>query len=330
MTNTSVDTKPKNAMIYKPYSKFVTFMKRLFKEKPMGVAGAIIVLIVLFVGIFADFLAPYELNDTNMKAVMKPPSAEYPLGTDNLGRDILSRIILGSRISIVVGLCGSALEVLIGVFIGIISGYFGGKVDLILQRFVDAIIIFPNLFFCLAVIAVIGPGLVQVILVLGFLGGVGSSRIIRSAVMQAKLNLYVDAAQAIGVPHSRILINHILPNVMAPIIIIFSVAMGAMIIGEASLSFLGFGVPPPAPSWGGMLSGSGRKYMISAPWMAIWPGLFLSIVVFGINMLGDGVRDLLDPRLRGGVGGLGEYGAKRAKTALEKKQKNFASKQGNN
>jgi len=319
MTNKSAGTAQKDSTTYKPYSKFVTFMKRLFKEKPLGVAGAIIVLIVLFVGIFADFLAPYEINDTNMKAVMKPPSVEFPLGTDNLGRDMLSRIILGSRISIIVGLCGSVLEVLVGILIGFISGYFGGKVDLILQRFVDAIIIFPNLFFCLAVIAVVGPGLMQVIFVLGFLGGIGSSRIIRSAVMQTKLNMYIDSAQAIGVPNSRVLIKHILPNVMAPIIIIFSVAIGAMIIGEASLSFLGFGVPPPAPSWGGMLSGSGRKYMISAPWMAIWPGLFLSILVFGVNMLGDGIRDLLDPRLRGGVGGLGEYGVIRAKKALEKK-----------
>jgi peptide/nickel transport system permease protein len=324
MTNKSPDIKKTNSVAYKPNAAFVTFMKRLFKEKPLGVAGAIIVLIVLFIGIFADFLAPYEINDTNMKAVMKPPSTEFLLGTDNLGRDMLSRIILGSRISIAVGLFGSILEVLVGIFIGFISGYFGGKVDLILQRFVDAIIIFPNLFFCLAVIAVIGPGLTQVILVLGFLGGVASSRIIRSAVMQTKLNMYIDAAQAMGVPHSRVLIKHILPNVMAPIIIIFSVAMGAMIIGEASLSFLGFGVPPPAPSWGGMLSGSGRKYMISAPWMAIWPGLFLSILVFGVNMLGDGVRDLLDPRLRGGVGGLGEYGIIRAKKALEKKQKFIA------
>jgi len=292
----------------------------------MGLAGGIILLLAVMVAVFADLLAPYGFNEVNMAQVLKPPSLTYLLGTDNLGRDMLSRIIYGARISIIVGICASSMDVIMAVFIGFISGYFGGKVDLILQRFVDSIIIFPNLFLYLAVMSVTGPGLAQVIFVLGILSGVGSSRVIRSAVMQTKLNTYIEASRAIGSPHFLVLVRHILPNVMAPIIIIFSIAMGGMIISEASLSFLGLGVPPPAPSWGGMLSGSGRRYMLTAPWMAIWPGLFLSIVVYGVNMLGDAVRDLLDPRLRGGVGGLGEYGVKKAKKALEKKQKQASLK----
>ena len=301
--------------------RLANFAVRLAREKPMGTAGAVIVLGLLIVGIFADFLAPYGSNAVNMRAVLVPPSGEFLLGTDQLGRDMLSRIIYGARISMYVGLGASTIDVILSTLIGIISGYFGGKVDLILQRFVDAVIVFPGLFFYLAVMAIIGPGLLQVIFCLGILRGIGSSRLIRSAVMGAKQNVYVDAANALGASNSRILIRHILPNVFAPVIIIFTIAMGAVIIAEATLSFLGFGIPPPAPSWGGMLSGPGRKYMFDSPWMAIWPGLALSLVVYGINMFGDALRDLLDPRLRGGVGGMGDYGSEKAKKALDKKGK---------
>ena len=297
----------------------VTLLSRLIREKPMGTAGGIILLLLILVAVFADLLAPYGFNDVNMRAVMKPPSAQYLLGTDNVGRDILSRIIYGARISIVVGLAASAIDVTVAAFLGLVSGFAGGKTDLIIQRFVDAIIVFPNLFFYLAVLSVVGPGLWQVILVLGVLGGVGSSRIIRSAVMQIRSNVYVDAVKSMGATQSRILMRHVLPNTMAPLLIIFTVAMGGVILSEATLSFIGLGIPPPQPSWGGMLSGSGRRYMENAPWMAIWPGLFLSLAVFGINMLGDALRDLLDPRLRGGVGGLGQFGSKRAEKQLQKK-----------
>jgi peptide/nickel transport system permease protein len=218
-----------------------------------------------------------------------------------------------------VGLGASSLDTVIALIIGIISGYFGGKVDLVLQRIVDSIIVFPNLFFYLAIMSIIGPGMGQVIFCLGFLSGVGSSRLIRSAVMGAKQNAYIDASKAIGAPNIRILLRHILPNVSAPAIIIFTIAMGSVIVAEASLSFLGFGIPPPAPSWGGMLSREARKYMTDAPWIAIFPGVALSLVVYGINMFGDAMRDLLDPRLRGGVGGLGEFGMVKARKALDKK-----------
>jgi len=302
-------------------NRLANFAVRLAREKPMGTAGAVIVLGLLFVGIFADFLAPFGSNEINLRAVMVPPSGDYLLGTDQLGRDMLSRIIYGARISMYVGLGASTIDIILATLIGIISGYFGGEVDLIMQRFVDAVIVFPGLFFYLAVMAIIGPGLIQVIFCLGILRGIGSSRLIRSAVMGAKQNVYVDAANALGASNSRILIRHILPNVFAPVIIIFTIAMGQVIVAEATLSFLGFGIPPPAPSWGGMLSGPGRKYMFDSPWMAIWPGLALSMVVYGINMFGDALRDLLDPRLRGGVGGMGEYGSEKAKKALDKKSK---------
>ena len=287
---------------------------RLIKEKPMGVAGGTIVLVLFFVGIFADVLAPYGFNDIHLAHRLEPPSGLFLIGTDNLGRDLMSRMIYGARISMIVGLAASSLDALGATLIGTISGYFGGKTDIVIQRFVDSFMCFPPLFFYLTVMALLGPGIVQVIFVLGVLRGIGSSRIIRGAVISIKENVYMEAAHAIGVPPMRTVFRHVLPNVFAPIIIIFSLAMGGMIIAEASMSFLGFGIPPPTPSWGGMLSTAGRRYMADAPWMALWPGFALSIVVYGINMLGDAIRDILDPRLRGG---LGRYeGVKRKKPKL--------------
>lgn len=187
--------------------------------------------------------------------------------------------------------------------IGIISGYFGGVVDFLIQRFVDSMMCLPSLVIVLTVIAVTGPGLIPVIVVLSVEAGIGGRvRTIRSAVISTKRNLYIEAAQAVGVTTPKIILEHILPNITAPVIVMFTMSMGSAIISEASLSFLGFGVPPPAPSWGSMLSISGRSFMLIAPWMALWPGLSLCVVVYGINMLGDALRDLLDPRLRGGLG----------------------------
>ncbi|MDZ4230232.1 MAG: ABC transporter permease [Dehalococcoidales bacterium] len=275
---------------------------RLFREKPLGTIGGAIVLILFLTAVFADVLAPYGYDEMLLSDRLQPSSAQHLLGTDNLGQDILSRIIYGARISMYVGLGGATLEIIVAMLIGLISGFFSGKTDLIIQRFVDAWMCFPPLFIYLTVMAVLGPGLIQVILVLGISTGIRSSRVVRSAVIGIRENVYVEAARAIGAPNIRILTRHILPNVMAPVIIIFTLAMGQMILAEATLSFLGFGIPPPMPSWGGMLSGRGRSYMLQAPWMALWPGLALAIVVYGINMLGDAIRDLLDPRLRGGLG----------------------------
>ena len=278
---------------------------RLVKEKPLGTVGGVIVLLLFFTGIFADLLAPYGMNEINLDARLSSPSAEFWLGTDNVGRDMLSRVIYGARISMIVGLAAMSISVCVSTLIGTLCGFLGGKFDIVVQRFVDAWMCFPWLIILIMVMSLLGPGLLQTIIVLGVSGGIGGSRIIRSAVISIKENMYVEAAVAIGTSTPRILTRHLLPNIMAPLIILFTVGMGGVILIEASLSFLGFGIPPPQPSWGGMLSGLGRQYMIQAPWMAFWPGLALSIVVYGINMLGDAVRDLLDPRLRGGVGRYG-------------------------
>jgi peptide/nickel transport system permease protein len=286
---------------------------RLVKEKPLGVVGAVIVLILILAAIFADWIAPYGVYDMNLYDRLSPPSAQYLLGTDNLGRDLFSRIVYGARISIYVGIGASIIDVIVAGLIGMVSGYVGGKTDIILQRFVDAWMCFPALVIYLSVMSILGPGLLQVTIVLGISTGIRSSRVVRSAVIGIKQNTYMEAARAIGATNMKILRRHILPNVMAPLIIIFTISVGHKILAEATLSFLGFGVPPPIPSWGGMLSGSGRRYMEGAPWMAIWPGVALASVVYGMNMLGDAVRDILDPRLRGG---LGRYGGVKIRKKL--------------
>ena len=274
----------------------------MIREKPLGTVGAVITLGLLFAGVFADFLAPHGQNEINTSDAYTPPSIGYWLGTDNLGRDLLSRIIYGARISLIIGLTGSTISSLISTSLGMLSGWFGGTFDLALQRFVDAWMALPGLILIMVMITLLGPGMWTVIIVLGVGDGIIVTRIIRGATMSVKENPYVTSAQAIGSSNARILARHILPNIMAPVIILFTVTVPELIVVEASLSFLGFGIPPPAPSWGGMLSGSGRSYMFQAPWMALWPGLALTIVVYGVNMFGDAVRDLLDPRLRGGSG----------------------------
>ena len=299
----------------KSHSFLVDSMIRLVKEKPLGTAGGIITLLLLLTGIFADFLAPYGMNTTHMADALVAPSARYWLGTDNLGRDILSRVIFGARISVIIGLSATTIATIVSLIIGVLSGYIGGKLDLIGQRFVDAFMSIPPLILMMVVISIIEPGIWQVTLALGVTFGIVGSRIIRSAVIGIKENVYVAAAEAIGCSTTRILRRHILPNIMAPIIILFSVNVPTVIITEAVLSFLGFGIPPPTPSWGAMLSGQARVYMLQAPWMAIWPGLALAIVVYGVNMFGDALRDILDPRLRGGVG---RYGVRVKKGATIK------------
>ena len=286
----------------KPRSFLGDLFYRLVKEKPLGTFGAAIVIVLLLAGIFANFIAPYGYNDPYVDARLSPPSGKTILGTDQMGRDVLSRIIYGARVSMIVSLATSTLSVAISTAIGIFSGFAGGKTDLVAQRFVDAWMCFPGIFLILTIMSILGPGMAQVIIVLGVSGGISGSRVIRSTVINIKENVYVEAARSIGCPTGKLLLRHILPNITAPIIIMFTTGMGAAIIAEASISFLGFGIPPPTPSWGGMLSTSGRTYMLTAPWLAVWPGLALTFVVYGINMFGDALRDLLDPRLRGGLG----------------------------
>lgn len=275
------------------------FTKRLFREKPLGAAGAVICLIFLVCGIFADVLAPYGMNEIKLTARLKPPSWDHFFGTDNLGRDLFSRSLYGAQISVIIGLSAATLATVISVLLGILSGYLGGKFDLFVQRIVDAWMSFPDLIILIVVVAVLGPGSWQIVGTLGLLLGIGGSRIIRSAVISVRENMYVHAAQSIGASTGRILWRHILPNVLPPIIVLFTTRVGTVILAESALSFLGLGVPPPAPTWGGMLSGSGRTFMFQGPWLVLFPGLCLTLVVYAINVFGDALRDLLDPRMRG-------------------------------
>jgi peptide/nickel transport system permease protein len=293
----------------------VDLLIKLVKTKPLGTLGGVIVLVLLFTGIFANFLAPYGMNEVSLVDRLSGPSAQHLLGADHLGRDILSNLIWGARISMIIGVCSTILSTLVAVFIGTLSAQQGGKVDLAIQRFVDAWMSIPALLILLILMSMMGRGLVQVVLVIGIPMGIRSSRVIRSAVIGIRENDYLSAGRAIGCSSWRMTLRHILPNIMAPIIIDFTIGMGGAIMMESSLSFLGFGVPPGVPSWGSMLSAEGRKYMQIAPQLALYPGLALSIVVWGINMLGDAMRDLMDPRLRGSGG----------KWAGEKKKNIFSS-----
>lgn len=287
------------------HSWLVGSLIKLIKEKRLGAAGGIVTLFLLLIGIFANFLAPYGMNETWVGDFIAPPSAEFWLGTDNVGRDLLSRVIFGARISVIVGLGSSTMATAISLVIGMVSGYIGGKLDLLVQRIVDIWMVLPGLIIMMIMITIIGPGVWQIIIVIGITSGVPGSRIVRSAVIGVKENDYVGVAVAIGCRARRILVRHILPNILAPTIIVFTTRVPNAILVEASLSFLGFGIPPPTPSWGGMLSGTGRAFMFDAPWMVIWPGLALATVVYAINMFGDAVRDLLDPKLRGASDAMG-------------------------
>ena len=277
-----------------------------------------IVLLFIVLAIFADVLAPYPYWEAHPADRMQGASARYLLGTDQLGRDFLSRLIVGARISMLVGLAATALNVVVAVLIGGISGFIGGKFDLVMQRLVDAWMAFPGLLLLLTIMSIVGKGLLQIIVVLGITGGIAASRIVRSAVIGVKENDYFLAARAVGTPTTQILLRHVLPNIMATVIIIFSINIGGVIISEASLSFLGFGLPVKIPSWGGMLSREGRRFMEPAPWLALWPGLCLTITVYSFNMFGDALRDLFDPRLRGGQGSYG--------TAVVKRKRGFLSR----
>ena len=281
-------------------SRLAEFFIRLVREKPLGTASGIIILLLILVAIFADFLMPYPYAEIHLADRLQGPSAQYLLGTDQLGRDFLSRIIFGARISVLVGLAVTTLSVTLSTLIGGISGFLGGKLDLGVQRFVDAWISFPGLLILLTIMSIVGKGVVQVILVLGIAGGIGGGRVIRSAVIGIKENDYFLAARAIGSPGAATLMRHVLPNIMPVIIISFSMSIGGVILALASLSFLGFGLPPATPDWGSLLSREGRRYMEQVPWLALFPGLALTITVYSLNMFGDAVRDLLDPRLRGG------------------------------
>ena len=276
---------------------------QLARTKPLGAFGGFLVLGLILAAVLAPLIAPYGPNDIHGKRVVEQPSRTFYFGTDALARDVFSRILYGARISLTVGLGAVGLSLFLATIVGILSGYIGGIFDTIVQRFVDAMMSFPWLVIMLTVMALLGAGMGNVILALAIAGFTGASRVIRGAVLAVKETDYVLAARATGCKERVILLYHILPNVAPPIIVLGTLGLGNAILAESALSFLGFGVPPPAPSWGRMLSGDGLDYMLQVPGLAVFPGLAISAAVFGFNMLGDALRDLLDPKLQGGPGG---------------------------
>ena len=270
----------------------------VMKRKPLGLASAGLIALMVFTAIFADVLAPYDPLAAQPEIRLAAPSWAHPFGTDDIGRDVLSRIIYGSRISLWVGLLAVGIGTFAGMIIGLITGYWEGRIDLVLQRVMDAIQAIPGLVLALAIVSVLKPNTTNAMIAIAIVIIPGNSRIVRGAVMSAKQNRYVEAAQAIGCRHPRLILSHILPNVTAPILIIASIWLGNAILIEATLSFLGVGTQPPTPSWGLMLSSTGRAFMEQAPWLAIFPGLAISLAVLAFNLFGDTLRDAWDPKLR--------------------------------
>jgi peptide/nickel transport system permease protein len=279
---------------------YVDVWVQMARRKPLGTLGGAIVLVMLLAAVLADVVAPYGYAQTSLLERFVPASREHWLGTDQLGRDLLTRLLYGARVSLYVGLGAVALGSLIATAVGIASAYAGGRVDLVLQRGVDAWMAFPPLLLLMSIMSLVGPGAWNITLVLGVAFGIQNSRIVRGVALQIKEHAYIESARAAGAGHARITAGHILPNVLPTIIVVATTGLSTVILTEASLSFLGLGVPPPFPTWGGMLSLAGLDHMYQAPWLAIWPAVALSLAVFGFNMLGDALRDLLDPRLRGG------------------------------
>jgi peptide/nickel transport system permease protein len=270
-----------------------------FQRNPMGVISAFIVIGLILVAIFADLLSPFDPAKIAAGPRLTSPSLRYPFGTDQLGRDMLSRIIAGTRVALFLSSASIMTGTLIGTLIGLISGWMEGIIDQILQRLIDALMSIPGLVLALALVAMLGPGFDKIIIALSVFSIPTVTRTVRGTVLSAKRNTYVEAARSIGCPTYRLLLRHILPNVAAPLIIIMTLQLGTVILGEAALSFLGLGVQPPSVSWGQMLSGPARRMMEQAPWLVVFPTLAISITVLSINFLGDTLRDIWDPKLRG-------------------------------
>ena len=287
------------SLLAPPSNSLLAFHKKMLRDKPLGGIGGLVFALFLFCGIFADVLAPYGMNETNMQRVLETPSFAHWMGTDHIGRDVFSRILYGAQLSVIIGFLAAGLATVISIVLGVLTGYFGGKIDMLIQRFVDAWMTFPDLVLLIVVVSIIGPGVTQIIIILGCLYGIAGSRIIRGSTITVRENMYTHAAQSMGARTFHVLCFHVLPNVMPVVIVLFTTRVGAVILAEAGLSFLGLGIPPPAPTWGSMLSGGGRTYMYVGPWLALAPGLALTIVVYSINVYGDALRDMLDPRMRG-------------------------------
>lgn len=272
-----------------------------FKRHRLGLTGAMVVLLLFTISLAAPALSPYDPSYIDIKSILEPPSYEHPLGTDQLGRDVLSRIIWGGRISLMVGFVAVGIAAVIGVFLGAMAGYYGGYVDTIIMRFVDIMLCFPTFFLILAVVALLEPSIWNIMVVIGATGWMGMARLIRAEILSVKERDYVLAARALGASHARIIWRHIIPNAMAPVLVAATLGVAAAILTESALSFLGIGVQPPTPSWGNILT-AGKDSIEVAWWLSFYPGMAILITVLGYNLLGEGIRDAIDPRLREGRG----------------------------
>jgi peptide/nickel transport system permease protein len=275
----------------KPWRRAV---RRLVRRRG-AMAGAAVVLFFVLVAVAAPLIAPYDPVETSWSAVRKPPSLEHWFGTDEIGRDVLSRVIFGAQASLLAGVVSVSISLACGVPAGLVSGYVGGFLDGLLMRITDALLACPFLILAIALAAFLGPSLTNAMIAIGISAMPAFIRLTRAQVLNAKVEDYVEAARAVGNPHRRIVLRHILPNILAPVMVQATLAIAAAIIAEASLSFLGLGQQPPAPSWGSMLN-TAKNFLDEAPWMAMWPGAAIFSVVLAFNLLGDGLRDALDPR----------------------------------
>lgn len=271
---------------------------RFSRRQPLGAFSAVVLVVLVLSATLADVIVPYDPIRNNVGPNLEGPDGTHLFGTDHFGRDVFSRVVYGARTSLYVGIGATLLGVLAATLLGAVSGYMGAKLDYFVQRFVDLAHAIPPLIFLLGVLLVLGPRTEYVILALGLRTGLSLSRIVRGSVIDIKGEDFVEAARSFGASDARILTFHVLPNIFALIIVLVSTTIGGLIVAEAALSFLGFGVPPPTPSWGGMLSVDGRIYMLAAPWLLAAPAFSLTLVVFATNMFGDALRDELDPRLR--------------------------------
>jgi peptide/nickel transport system permease protein len=269
-----------------------------FKKNKLALGGSFIVVIFFVVSIFAPLLSPHDPGEINLQNVLAPPSADNPLGTDELGRDVLSRMVWGSRISLKVGFVSTGIAILIGIVLGAVAGYYGRWVDSLIMRTVDIMLCFPTFFLILAVIAFLEPSIWNIMAIIGLTGWMGITRLVRADFISLKEREFVQAARAIGAGDMRIIFIHILPNAMASILVAATFGIAGAILTESALSFLGIGVQPPTPSWGNILT-AGKDNIDIAWWLSFFPGLAILLTVLGYNLLGEGIRDSLDPRLRG-------------------------------
>lgn len=284
---------------FRPQASWLAKSGTLAKRKPLGAVSLLFIILLTVVAIFRAQIATADPLSTAPIDRLQGPSADHLFGTDELGRDVFSRMVYGTRTALIAGLLATLAGVSAGSAIGLVSGYSGGWIDTGLQRFMDAVLAIPGLILLLALVSILRPSLFNIVWALAIFITPSTSRIVRGAVLSTKENLYIEAARTLGANHLRVMFRHILPNVMAPIIVIASVTVGNAILVEASLSFLGLGVPPPNPTWGSMLAVNGRRFIEQQPWLGVFPGLAIALTVLSANFFGDALRDVLDPRLRG-------------------------------